>query len=492
MHPEIVAMLGTDPLPMFICGAWASNSSDAPIPIYDPANGEELCKVVSSDLPMLDSAINASFAAFNDGCWSGLTPEERSRGLAVWAELVDRDSDLLAELETLQTGKPIYESRGDVSRALDGIRFYSAAARNIRGEVITVSREHHSYIERSPVGVVAAIVPWNVPIVLTISKSAPALAAGNTVIVKPSQTTPLTALHLAKLWQEAGLPQGVFSVVNGPGRTIGEALCLDPRVTAITFTGSTEVGLRLSELAAKQNKRIMLELGGKSPNIVLADADLSRAIPGAAQAIFYGQGQICAAGSRLLIEEPVFDDVVAGVVAHANSLRIGDPLDPETQFGCLTSRPHRDEVRAWIDRAVADGARIVTDQSPITVPGLPEGAFMRPTVLLDAKVTDAVSCEEVFGPVLVVHKVRDAEHAIELANDSEFGLSAGVWSRDTPKARSVASSLQAGVVWINDYGKFNPAMPFGGVKLSGSAHREWSHLAMDAYLESKSIWEWNR
>jgi len=492
MHPEIVEMLGTGPLPMFIGGAWTSESEDSPIPIYDPATGDELCKVAAADLPLLNSAIHAAYAAFNDGYWSRLAPDERSSGLAVWADLVDRDSDLLAELETIQTGKPIYESRGDVARALDGIRFYSAAARNIRGEVVTVSSEHHSYIERTPVGVVAAIVPWNVPIVLTISKSAPALAAGNTVIVKPSQTTPLTALHLAKLWHEAGLPKGVFSVINGPGRTIGEALCLDPRVTAITFTGSTEVGLRLSELAAKQNKRIMLELGGKSPNIVLADADLSRAIPGAAQAIFYGQGQICAAGSRLLIEEPVFEEVVAGVVAHANSLRIGDPLDPQTQFGCLTSRPHRDEVQSWIDRAVADGARIVTDQSPITIPGLPGGAFMRPTVLLDAKVTDAVSCEEVFGPVLVVHKVRDAEHAIELANDSEFGLSAGVWSRDTPKARYVASRLQAGVVWINDYGKFNPAMPFGGVKLSGSAHREWSHLAMDAYLESKSIWEWNR
>jgi acyl-CoA reductase-like NAD-dependent aldehyde dehydrogenase len=230
----------------------------------------------------------------------------------------------------LQTGKPIRESRGDVARALDGIRFYAASARNIRGEVIDVSDQHHSYVVSSPIGVVAAIVPWNVPIVLTISKAAPALAAGNCVVVKPSQTTPLTALHLAKLWEEADLPRGVYNVINGPGRSVGEALCLHPLVTGITFTGGTDTGLHLGELAARQNKRVMLELGGKSPNIVLADADLQKAIPGSANAIFYGQGQICAAGSRLLVEDAVFDQVVDGIIKHAEAMRIGDPLDEAT------------------------------------------------------------------------------------------------------------------------------------------------------------------
>jgi acyl-CoA reductase-like NAD-dependent aldehyde dehydrogenase len=364
-------------------------------------------------------------------------------------------------------------------------------ARTISGEVIDVSPAHHSYVVRQPLGVVAAIVPWNVPIVLTISKAAPALAAGNSVVVKPSQTTPLTALYLAKLWEELDLPAGVFNVINGPGSSVGESLCLHPLVTGITFTGGTSTGLHLGELAARQNKRVMLELGGKSPNIVLSDADLSRAIPGSANAIFYGQGQICAAGSRLLVEAPVYDELVDGVSAFADAMKIGDPFDESTEFGCVTSLAHRDDLLGWVERAASEGATVKTGGNSAIVPGLPNGAFIKPTVLVDVTPTAPISCEEVFGPILVIQKISDIEEAISLANDSQFGLSAGVWSRDSAQARSVARRLHSGVVWINDYGVFNPAMPFGGVKLSGSSHREWGHLALDAYLEHKSIWEAN-
>ncbi len=408
-----------------------------------------------------------------------------------WADLIDRDSEVLSEIESLQTGKPIREARGDIARALDGIRFYSGVARNIRGEVIDVSARHHSYVVREPIGIVATIVPWNVPMVLTVSKVAPAIAGGNVVIVKPSQATPLTALYLARLWEEAGLPSGVLNVINGSGSGVGEALCLHPDVTGITFTGSTETGLHLGALAARQNKRIMLELGGKSPNIILRDADLTRAIPAAANAIFYGQGQICAAGSRLLVHTDVYDEVVDGVVAEAARLKIGDPLDPETDFGALASVRHRDDVLAWVDRATLDGAKVAAGGRIHSVDGLAGGAFMEPTVLIDAAEDDAVAREEVFGPVLVVQRVTDTDDAIRLANKSQFGLSAGVWTRNAGEGRRVAARLEAGVVWINDYGQFNPAMPFGGVKLSGSSHREWSHLAVDAFLEHKSIWEWN-
>ncbi len=479
-----------DPVPYFIDGEW-STGTEAPIAVIDPANDLPVCTVACAGADEVDRAVVAARRAFDQGLWSQARPDERSLHLNRWADLVDRDREILAELETLQTGKPIRESRGDVARALDGIRFYAASARNIRGEVIDVSSRHHSYVISRPLGVVAAIVPWNVPIVLTVSKVAPALAAGNSVIVKPSQTTPLTALYLARLWQEADLPAGVYNVINGPGRSVGEALCLHPGVTGITFTGGTDTGLHLGELAARQNKRVMLELGGKSPNIVLRDADIDRAIPGSANAIFYGQGQICAAGSRLLAEAPIYDRLVEGVSAFAASMKIGDPLDEATEFGCLTSISHRDEVMGWVRRAIDDGASVAAGARNAVVPGLPDGAFMEPTVLVDVPPTAPISCEEVFGPVLVVHRVDDIEQAIAWANDSQFGLSAGVWSRDSARARQVASRLEAGVVWINDYGVFNPAMPFGGVKLSGSSHREWSHLALDAFMEHMSIWESN-
>ena len=486
---ELIPEKHQQPLPMLIAGEWVTGAGPA-FPVYNPATGSALCDVSGAGPEDVERAAVSARRAFLDGRWSHLRPDERARGLNRWADLVERDLETLAQLETLQTGKPIRESRGDVSRALDGIRFYAAAARNIRGETINVSRAHHSYVESEPIGVVACIVPWNVPIVLAVSKAAPALAAGNTVIIKPSQSTPLTAMRLGELWHEAGLPAGTLSVINGSGRTVGEALCVHPLVTMVTFTGSTDVGLRLGELTARQNKRIMLELGGKSPNIVLHDADVTRAVPGAASAIFYGQGQICAAGSRLLLQQEIYDSFLAALIEHTSTIRIGDPLDPATDFGALASVDHRDEVLGWVRRAEQDGARVVAGGQIAEVPGLPGGAFMQPTIITDVAPTGAIACEEVFGPVLVVQRVADADEAVAIANDSVFGLSAGVWTADVALARRIARRLESGVVWINDYGKFHPAMPFGGVKLSGSAHREWSHLAMEAFLEHKAIWEW--
>jgi acyl-CoA reductase-like NAD-dependent aldehyde dehydrogenase len=488
-HPGVARLLSEDPVPMFLAGGWTSGSGKLAHVLTEPASGLALGRVAEAGPEDVDRAIAAARSAFDDGTWSRMRPDRRSLAMLRWADLVERDAALLAELETLQTGKPIREAEGDVARALDGIRFYAASARNIRGETITVSGDHHSYTLREPVGVVAAVVPWNVPLVLTVSKAAPALAGGNSVVVKPARATPLTALHLARLWQEAGLPAGVLSVVTGSGGEVGERLCMDPRVTGITFTGSTETGLRLGSLAALQGKRTMLELGGKSPNIVLADADLDAAVAGVASSIFYGMGEICSAGSRLLVEAPVHDRIVEGVVARARALRVGDPLARETELGSLISREHRDEVLERVAEAVSVGAALATGGAAVEVEGLPGGAFMAPTVLVDVPADAPIACEEVFGPVLVVHRVADVEEAVRVANDTRFGLAAGVWTRDTVLARRIAARLEAGVVWINDFNRFDPAMPFGGVKASGTSHREWSHLALDAFLEHKSVWE---
>lgn len=486
---EVEALLGHDPLPMLVAGSWSTGEPGRAGTLVEPASGQAFCRVAQASPSHVDRSVGAALAAFERGGWSCLRPDERSRTMLRWADLVERDGAVMAELETLQTGKPIVESRADVARALDGIRFYAAAARNIRGETIPVSDAHHTYTLREPIGVVAAVVPWNVPLVLAVSKAAPALAGGNSVIIKPSGATPLTALHLGRLALEAGIPPGVLDVLTGPGREVGETLCLDARVTGITFTGSTATGLRLGSLASLQNKRTMLELGGKSPLIVLADADLDAAAEGAARAIFYGAGQICSAGSRLIVEAAAHDQVVEGVVERARALRVGDPFEERTEMGALISVAHRDAVLGGVAAAVGAGATLAAGGRALDVPGLPGGAFMEPTVLTEVAPDAEIACREIFGPVLVVHRVADAEEAVRVANATRFGLGAGVWTRDMGAARRMARRLAAGVVWINDYNRFDPAMPFGGVRASGTAHREWSHLALDAFLEHRSVWE---
>jgi aldehyde dehydrogenase (NAD+)/phenylacetaldehyde dehydrogenase len=477
------------PLKMFLGGEWRASSDGAITNVSYPATGEVVGSVAEATPADVEIAVKSAKEAFVDERWSGLRPDERAAGLLALASLVDRDREIMAVLETLHTGKPIRESRGDIARGLDGIRFYAASARNMRGETIPVSNDFHSYTVREPVGIVACIVPWNVPFVLMVSKAAPALAGGNSVVVKPATATPFTALYLAKLWEEARLPAGVFNVLTGAGSRVGEALCLHPDVAGITLTGSTEVGLHLGSQAALANKRTMLELGGKSPDIVFNDADLERAIAGAGAAIFYGQGEICSAGSRLIVQSDVHDVVVDGVRAYAEALKIGDPLDPETQMGSLISEAHLQRILKTVRDAVADGARIVTGGDRAVVPAMPRGAFMAPTVLDGVSPSALIAQEEVFGPVLVVHSFTDTDEAVALANGTRYGLSAGIWSRNAALAKRVARRLHSGVVWINDYNQFNPAMPFGGVGVSGTSHREWSHLAVDAFMEYKSIWE---
>ncbi|MSQ54551.1 MAG: aldehyde dehydrogenase [Betaproteobacteria bacterium] len=477
------------PLPLVIGGREAPSLSGETRSLYYPATGEPLASVCEGGVPDAQAAVQSARRAFDSGPWPRLAPAERSRMLERLAGLMERDARMLAELETLETGKPIAESAGDVARAIDGVRFYAAAARMCRGETIPLSGRLAISTVREPLGVVAAIVPWNVPLVLTVSKAAPALAMGNAVVAKPSEDTPLTALALGLLAIEAGMPEGVLNVVTGPGAVVGRFLVDCPGIDGVTFTGGTATGRSVAAAAASTHKRVQVELGGKSPNVVFADANLEAAIRGAASAIYYGQGEICSAGSRLLVEQQVYDRVLEGVVARARELRVGDPLDPATEMGSLISRRHLATVRGHVERAVSGGARIAAGGGEMTIPGFEQGAFMAPTVLVDVKEGSAAEQEEIFGPVLVAMPFRDEAEAMRIANGTRFGLGSGVWTADAGRARRVARAMRAGVVWINTFNLFDTSVPFGGVKASGGGSREWSHLALDSFAEVKTIWE---
>jgi acyl-CoA reductase-like NAD-dependent aldehyde dehydrogenase len=452
----------------------------------DPATGRLIGRVVTSTTSDGDRAVAAARAAFTR--WAKTPPAERSRNLVRLAEAVEADRELLAQLETLDTGKPIREARGDIARALDGLFFYAGCARQIRGETIEIDDRFGVFTLRRPLGVVLAIVPWNVPFVLTICKVGPALASGNAVIVKPAEATPLTALRLAELCAAAGLPDGLLNVLPGSGKSLGSYLVAHPGIDKVTFTGSTAVGIEISRIAAGRVKSVALELGGKSPNIVFADADLDAAGKAAAAAIFYGQGEICSAGSRLLVERSVFDEVVGRVVDHAAALRLGDPFDDATELGSLISNDHLEKVVGAVERAAADGAEVMAGGGRSARPELAAGAFMDATVVGPTRADMEVEREEIFGPVLAAAPFDSEEEAIARANNSVYGLSAAVWTEDSRRGRRLVEALESGVVWVNGYNEFDAAAPFGGVKLSGNT-REWSHLAMDSFSQVKTVWE---
>jgi len=451
-----------------------------------PATGEVTSQVRQGTVEDCEAAIAAARRAFPG--WSRTTPSQRSLLLLRLADRLEADGEVLARLETIDTGKPIRESRGDVGRAIDGLRFYAGMARQVRGETISVEPDLSVWTTRRPVGVVAAIVPWNVPLVLTVCKAAPALAAGNTVVVKPAELTPLTALRLAGHAVAAGLPPGAFNVVPGRGSVVGGALTTHPDVAKVTFTGSTETGISIAEAAAPSLKAVALELGGKSPHIVFADADLERASKAVAGGVFYGQGEICTAGSRMLVHRDVYDEVLERAAAHAAALKIGDPLDDATELGSLIGPDHLAGVAGAVRRGVEEGATLVHGGSRSAEGELAAGSFMEPTILSGQEPESYVEQQEIFGPVAVASVFDTEEEALARANNSRYGLSAGVWTADGARARRMAEALEAGVVWINTYNRFDAAAPLGGVKWSGNA-LEWSHMAMDFFTRVKTIWE---
>jgi len=454
--------------------------------VVNPATEEVIAEVPSAAAPDLDTAVTAARAAL-DGPWGKMSARERGRLVRKLGERLLERADEVARLETLHNGKPISESRNiEIPASAECFEYYGGWSDKVMGETIPVKGNYLTYTLREPVGVVAAIVPWNFPLLLAAWKIAPALACGNTVIVKPASQTPLTALALGDIAVEVGLPVGVLNVLTGPGAELGQAIVEHPGIDKIAFTGDTSTGKGIMRGAAGTVKRITLELGGKSPNIVFADADVEAAIRGATIGIFYGKGEVCAAGSRLLVDRAIKSEFIDKLAARTRKMTAGDPMDPKTRFGALSSKKQLDTVLGYIESGKREGATLVAGGARTDI-GTGKGYFVQPTVFTDVRPEMTIAREEIFGPVLASIEFSDIDEAIARANDSGYGLAAGVWTRDIKKAHYVARKLQAGTVWINTYNVYDTAAPFGGYKQSGFG-REMSAHAIEHYTQVKSVW----
>lgn len=478
----------TLPSQAWINGRAADALAGAVRPCINPASAELLVDVAECQSEDADFAVAIAQQVFEAGTWSAMAPRERKRILARWADLIEQHREELALLESLDVGKPIQDCFDiDVPSAVNTIRWTAEAIDKLYGEIAPTAAGTLALIQRLPLGVILAIVPWNFPLSTTAWKLAPALACGNSVILKPDPKTPLTALRIAQLASDAGLPDGVLNVVPGDGPGLGEHLCLHPGISGQTFTGSTAVGKKLMQYAGQSNlKRTFLELGGKSANIVFADADLRQAATWAAIAAWYNSGQTCTAGSRLLIQETIYDQFVDAVAAHAETWMPGDPLDPSTRMGAVIDLAQQQRIQGWVDRGVADGGRLVCGGSPVAVHGM-GGCFYPPTLLRDVNNQMTIAREEVFGPVVVAIPFCDAADAVRIANDSAYGLAGAVWSRDISTALRVASGVRTGTMGVNNYFGGDITVPFGGFRQSGNG-RDKSMHAMHDYSELKTTW----
>jgi len=476
------------PRQLFINGQWSDAASGKTFETPNPATGETLARVGEGDAEDIDRAVRAARKAFEEGPWSTMTASERGRIIWRIGDLILEHTDELAQLESLDNGKPfVVAQAADVPLAADLFHYMAGWATKIEGNTINISVPYmpganfHSYTLREPVGVVGQIIPWNFPLLMAAWKLGPALATGNCVVLKPAEQTPLTSLKLAELIAEAGVPDGVVNVVPGYGETAGAALAAHNDVDKVAFTGSTEVGKLIVAAAAGNLKKVTLELGGKSPNIVFDDADPA-AITGAANAIFFNHGQCCVAGSRLFVQENRFDEVVDGVAEIAKSIKLGSGLDEGTQMGPLVSDEQLRRVTGYLESGKADGATAVTGGGRFG----DRGYFVEPTVLTNTTPEMKVVREEIFGPVVVAAPFSDLDEIAAAANDTEYGLGAGIWTKDISKAHALAKKLRAGTVWINCYNVFDAALPFGGYKQSGWG-REMGHEALEAYTEVKAV-----
>ena len=477
------------PRQLFINGQWSDSASGKTFETPDPATGETLARIAEGDAEDIDRAVRAARRAFEEGPWSRLTPSERGRIIWRIGDLILEHLDELAQLESLDNGKPFAVARAaDVPLAADLFHYMAGWATKIEGNTISISVPYmpganfHTYTLREPVGVVGQIIPWNFPLLMAAWKLGPALATGNCVVLKPAEQTPLTALRLAGLMDEAGLPDGVVNVVSGFGETAGAALASHHDVDKVAFTGSTEVGKLIVAAAGASNlKKVSLELGGKSPNVVFDDADPG-AIEGAASAIFFNHGQCCVAGSRLYVQRDRFDEVVDGVAEIAKSIKLGPGLEPGTQMGPLVSDEQLRRVTGFVESGQAEGATALSGGGRHG----DRGYFVEPTVLTNTRPDMKVVREEIFGPVVVAAPFSDLDEVAAVANDTPYGLGAGIWTKDISKAHALAKKIKAGSVWINCYNVFDAALPFGGYKESGWG-REMGHEVLEAYTEVKAV-----
>jgi len=472
---------------LFINGEFVDAVSGKTFNTINPATGEVIAGIAEGGKEDVDLAVKAARAAFNDGSeWRKMSTTDRTRVLLKLADLIRANQQELSELETLDTGKPIFESsKFDIPQAAECFEYYAGWATKIAGETIPVSKggEAFAYTLREPIGVCGQIIPWNFPLQMLAWKVAPALAAGNTIVLKPAEQTPLTALRFAELTREAGLPNGVFNLITGFGVGAGSSLVEHPDVDKIAFTGSVEVGKAIMHEAANTLKRVSLELGGKSPNIIFADSELETAAKYALGGIFFNQGEMCTACSRIMVEASAYDEFMSVLTSRAAKMVAGDPLHPKTRLGALISQQHLDRVLGYVDIGSKEGAKVTVGGSRIGT----KGFFMQPTVLENVTNSMRVAQEEIFGPVASVMKFDSIEDALAQANGSQFGLAASVWTRDIKKAHKMAKALKAGTVWINTISTTDNALPFGGFKHSGVG-RELGKAAIDMYTETKSVW----
>ena len=476
------------PTEMYIDGARVGAADGRTFDTLDPATGSVLASVPRGAAADVDRAVTAARRAFDDGTWGAAVAErERSRILLRMAELVRDRFDELVELEVRDCGKPLADARGDIDEVAFMFEYYGGWATKISGDIPPVGPDAMSLVVKEPVGVCGLIVPWNYPMLMAAQKVAPALAAGCTVVLKPAEQTPLTALRMAEIAETAGVPAGVFNVVTGYGPEAGEPLLTHPAVDKISFTGSRDVGIHIQRTCAAQLKRVTLELGGKSPNIVFADADMTGAIPGTCAGVFGNQGEVCSAGSRVFVERSIYDDALAAMTAEAAAIRLGSGLDPATTMGPLVSAEQRDRVLGYVDVGRSEGAHLAFQGDVPTDPALANGYFVAPAIFEATSNDLRIAREEIFGPVMTVIPFADVDEVVRLANDTEYGLAAAIWTRDISRALRTAKAVRAGVVWINDSQPAPSESLWGGYKQSGIG-RELGPYALDAYLETKQIY----
>ncbi|HUK49235.1 MAG TPA: aldehyde dehydrogenase family protein [Terriglobales bacterium] len=484
VHPEVLSFI-EKPRKMLINNHWVDAVSGKTFPTYDPSTGEVLAQVAEGDRADIDLAVKAARKAFDSGPWRKMTASERGRLIWKLSDLIEQHLEEFAYLESLDNGKPLTIARvADVPLAVDLFRYMAGWATKIEGNTIPISAggEYLTYTLREPIGVVGQIIPWNFPLLMAAWKLGPALATGCTIVLKPAEQTPLSALRLGDLILEAGFPEGVVNIVPGYGETAGAALAAHMDVDKVAFTGSTEVGKLIVHAATGNLKRVSLELGGKSPNVVFKDADMDTAVSGAASAIFFNHGQCCCAGSRLYVEKQVFDKVVDGIAEKAKKIRVGAGLDSTTQMGPLVSEEQLKRVCGYMESGMSQGAKAVVGGQRKG----DKGYFVEPTVFVETREDMKIVQEEIFGPVVVAMPFSDPEEIIPRANDNIYGLAAGVWTRDISKAHRMAASLQTGTVWVNCYNVFDAAMPFGGYKQSGWG-REMGHEVLNNYTQTKAV-----
>jgi aldehyde dehydrogenase (NAD+) len=473
---------------LFIGGEFVDAKSGQTFATINPATEEKITDVASAGVDDVDAAVRAARAQMEPGSeWQKMRPRDRGKILFRIAEMLSARAEEIGRIETIDNGKPIFESQFvDTPAAAECLYYFAGWSGKVTGHTIPIADNAFTYTLREPVGVVGAITPWNFPLMLAVWKIAPALACGNTVVIKPASNTSLSLLKFAEYAKECALPAGVLNVVPGRGSVVGNAIVDHPGVDAIAFTGSTEVGKGLMARAAKTLKKVSLELGGKSPNVVFADADLDAAARGALNAIFYGKGEVCAAGSRLLVEESAHDELMSKVIERANKMVAADPLHPKTRLGAIVSKDQMNTVLSYIEAGKSEGAKLVAGGERADI-GTGKGYFVKPTIFDDVDPQMKIAREEIFGPVLATIRFNDAEDAVAKANATVYGLAAAVWTRDISKAHRIAKSIKAGTVWINTYNLYDPALPFGGFKESGFG-RDQGKDALEKYTQTKSVW----